>query len=58
MDRANSRRQFLLISVIAGSGLALTACGNKAAPDKTQQTKDKDVSSFVHRFSAGRRRQN
>jgi len=42
MDTANSRRQFLLISAIAGSGLALTACRNKAAPDTTEQTKDKD----------------
>ena len=42
MDTANSRRQFLLISAIAGSGLALTACGNKAMLDRTEQTKDKD----------------
>src|SRR5437764_2676811 len=42
MDTANSRRQFLLISAIAGSGLALTACGNKATLDRTERTKDKD----------------
>src|SRR5436190_23446438 len=42
MDTANSRRQFLLISAIAGSGLALTACGNKAAPGKTEETNQKD----------------
>ena len=42
MGAANSRRQFLLISAIAGSGLALAACGNKATPDTTEQTKDKD----------------
>jgi hypothetical protein len=42
MDTANSRRQFFLISAVAGSGLALTACGKKAAPDTTEQTKDKD----------------
>jgi hypothetical protein len=41
MDTANWRRQFLVTSAIASSGLALTACGNKADPDKTKETKDK-----------------
>ena len=42
MDTANSRRQFLLTTAIASSGLVLAACGHKDAPDTTEQTKDKD----------------
>jgi|SRR5882724_7098672 len=42
MDAANSRRQFLWISALAGSGLALTACRKQVAQDKTKETKDQD----------------
>jgi len=39
MDTANTRRQFLRISALAGSGLALTACRKQVAQDKTKETK-------------------
>ena len=42
MDTANTRRQFLRISALAGSGLALTACRKQVAQDKTKETKDQD----------------
>ena len=42
MDTANTRRQFLRISALAGSGLALTACGHQVAQDKTKETKNQD----------------
>ena len=42
MDTANTHRQFLRISALAGSGLALTACGNQVAQDKTKETKEQD----------------
>src|SRR2546427_4185158 len=42
MDTANTRRQFLRISALAGSGLALTACRKQVAQDKTKETKDED----------------
>ena len=42
MATANTRRQFLRISALAGSGLALTACRKQVAQDKTKETKDQD----------------
>ena len=42
MDTAKTRRQFLRISALAASGLALTACGNQVAQDKTKETKEQD----------------
>src|SRR5207248_3380995 len=42
MDTANTRRQFLRISALAGSGLALTACRKQVAQDKTKETEDQD----------------
>src|SRR2546429_8130256 len=42
MDAANTRRQFLRISALAGSGLALTACRNRAAPEKTEEADKKN----------------
>src|SRR5437667_11943013 len=42
MDTANTRRQFLRISALAGPGLALTACGHQVAQDKTKETKNQD----------------
>src|SRR5437764_5771576 len=42
MDTANTRRQFLVTSAIAGSGLAVSACRKQVAQDKTKETKDQD----------------
>ena len=47
MDTANTRRQFLRISALAGSGLALTACRKQVAQDKTKETKDEDEEGWV-----------
>ena len=50
MDTANTRRQFLRISALAGSGLALTACGHQVAQEKTKETKNQDEECRGHGY--------